>query len=107
MFRLRCCTRLIQFALTPQGQWADPLEQWTEESDNRLEAAFLAPILSSALDDLPPRQRQVVILRDVEGLSTDEVCAVLAISAGNQRILLHRARSRLREILEPQMKKDH
>ncbi len=89
-----------------QGQWADPLEQWTEDSDDRLAAALWAPILSSALDDLSPRQRQVVILRDVEGLSTDEVCAVLAISPGNQRILLHRGRSRLREILEAQMKKD-
>ena len=89
-----------------QGQWADPLEQWTEDSDDRLDAAFWAPVLSSALDDLPPRQRQVVILRDVEGLSTDEVCTVLAISPGNQRILLHRGRSRLREILEAQMKKD-
>jgi RNA polymerase sigma-70 factor (ECF subfamily) len=42
----------------------------------------------------------VVLLRDVEGLSSDDVCAVLDISGGNQRILLHRGRSRLREILE-------
>jgi len=62
-------------------------------------------MLKSALDELPPRQRQVVMLRDVEGLSTDEACAVLGISVGNQRILLYRGRSRLREILDAEMEK--
>jgi len=79
-----------------QGQWADPLDRWTEESEARLDAATWVPMLKSALDELPPRQRQVVMLRDVEGLSNDEACAVLGISVGNQRILLHRGRSRLR-----------
>ncbi len=88
-----------------QGQWADPLDHWTEESDDRLDAAAWVPVLRSALDELPPRQRQVVILRDVEGLSNDEACAVLGIGVGNQRILLHRGRSRLREILDAQMEK--
>ena len=45
------------------------------------------------------------MLRDVEGLSNDEVCAILQISSGNQRILLHRGRSRLREVLETTMGK--
>lgn len=57
------------------------------------------------LDDLPGRQREVVVLRDVEGLSSDEVCIVLDISVGNQRVLLHRGRTRLREILEAQRAK--
>jgi RNA polymerase sigma-70 factor (ECF subfamily) len=63
------------------------------------------PILRSALDQLPARQSQVVMLRDVEGLSSDEACAVLGISAGNQRILLHRGRTRLREILDVEIEK--
>jgi RNA polymerase sigma-70 factor (ECF subfamily) len=88
-----------------QGQWAEPLGHWTEESDDRLDAATWVPVLRSALDELPPRQRQVVMLRDVEGLSHDEACAVLGISVGNQRILLHRGRSRLREVLEAEMEK--
>jgi RNA polymerase sigma-70 factor (ECF subfamily) len=82
------------------GQWADPVDRWIDDSDDRLEAATWSPILRAGLNDLPPRQRQVVLLRDVEGLSSDDVCAVLDISGGNQRILLHRGRSRLREILE-------
>ena len=82
------------------GQWADPVEPWTQEADDRLEAAMWAPILKAALDDLPSRQRAVVVLRDVEGLPSEEVCSVLGISAGNQRILLHLGRSRLREMLD-------
>jgi len=89
----------------PQGQWADPLERWTEDSDDRLDAAAWLPVLKAALDDLPPRQRQIVLLRDVEGLSHDEACAVLGISVGNQRILLHRGRARLRAILEASMER--
>lgn len=90
---------------TAEGQWADPVERWVEESEERLDAAAWSPILKSALDDLPPRQRRVVLLRDVEGLSHDEACAVLDISVGNQRVLLHRGRSQLREILEAKMGK--
>jgi len=88
-----------------EGHWADPLDRWTEESEDRLDAATWAPILKSALDALPPRQRQVVMLRDVEGFSNDEACAVLGISVGNQRILLHRGRARLREILDVEIEK--
>jgi RNA polymerase sigma-70 factor (ECF subfamily) len=89
-----------------QGQWADPLDRWSEDSDDRLDARTLTPFLNSALDDLPPRQRQVVVLRDVEGLTNGETCSALGISSGNQRILLHRGRSRLRGMLEAKMGRD-
>ena len=87
-----------------QGQWADPLERWVE-SDAGFEAALWAPILKAALESLPARQRAVVVLRDIEGLSSDECCSVLGISAGNQRILLHRGRSRLREMLDVELRR--
>jgi RNA polymerase sigma-70 factor (ECF subfamily) len=87
-----------------QGQWADPLERWAEDSDARIDASAWSPILKAALDALPERQREVVLLRDVEGLSGDEVCSVLSINSGNQRILLHRGRARLRTVLEEKMK---
>jgi RNA polymerase sigma-70 factor, ECF subfamily len=83
-----------------QGQWAEPVGNWVEESVDRLDAATWLPVLLGALDELPPRQRQVLVLRDVDGLTSDEACEVLGISVGNQRLLLHRARSRLREILD-------
>lgn len=82
------------------GNWADPLQPWADDADNRLDAATWSPVLKSALKELPPHQRQVVMLRDMEGLTGSEVCAVLDITAGNQRILLHRGRSRLRAIIE-------
>jgi RNA polymerase sigma-70 factor, ECF subfamily len=89
-----------------QGHWADPLERWSEDREDRLDARALTPMLNAALDDLPPRQRQVVVLRDVEGLSNAETCSALGISSGNQRILLHRGRSHLRGMLEAKMEED-
>src|SRR5271156_1187688 len=74
------------------GAWMSPPQHWVEDSEDRLSA--------EALEELPPRQREVVTLRDVDGLSSREVCEVLDISEGNQRVLLHRGRSRLREALE-------
>ena len=87
----------------PSGAWAEPPEHWIEEAENRIDAAKLAELLRAGLDVLPPRQREVVLLRDVEGLSGTEVCEVLAISEANQRVLLHRGRSRLRQVLESEL----
>ena len=88
-----------------QGHWADPVDRWAEDVEDRLDAVTWLPILKAAIDDLPPGQRQVVLLRDIEGLSSEEACSVLGISAGNQRILLHRGRSRLRGLLEADMER--
>jgi RNA polymerase sigma-70 factor (ECF subfamily) len=82
------------------GGWAAPPEQWAEDIDDRLRAGKLAGRIRSAIEELPARQREVVTLRDVDGLSSDEVCHVLDISDGNQRVLLHRGRSRVRQVLE-------
>jgi RNA polymerase sigma-70 factor (ECF subfamily) len=83
-----------------RGSWLEPVAPWADESEERLDAATFAPFLKAALEGLPPRQREVVLLRDLEGLSSPEVCDVLGVSPGNQRILLHRGRSQLRRELE-------
>lgn len=85
------------------GAWMSPPQHWVEDSDERLLAQTLSEPLHVALGELPARQRQVVILRDVDGLSGAEVCEVLEISEANQRVLLHRGRSRLRQALESEL----
>lgn len=84
------------------GRWADPPTPWGDV-DDRLDAAAMAERLRRGIEDLPAGQRQVVTLRDVEGLSSDEVCEVLGITDGNQRVLLHRGRSKLRRLLEEEV----
>jgi RNA polymerase sigma-70 factor (ECF subfamily) len=88
---------------TATGAWADPLEPWEGEADDRVVAATWSTALRVALDELPARQREIVILRDVEDIPSEDVCALLQISEGNQRVLLHRGRSRLRSLLESEL----
>ena len=73
---------------------------WQPPPDDAAVAAELRRELGDALAELPDRQRTVVELRDVHGLTSDEVCERLQLSAANQRILLHRGRARLRARLE-------
>ena len=82
------------------GAWMSPPVHWIEDSEDRMLADAMSGRINSALEDLSPRQREVVLLRDVDGLSTREVCEVLNITEGNQRVLLHRGRSYLRQALE-------
>ena len=86
-----------------KGAWAEPVVAWESDVDDRLVASSWGPSLRAALDELPERQRDVVLLRDVEGLSSGDVCDVLGVSEGNQRVLLHRGRSRLRAALESEL----
>ena len=87
------------------GQWALPPEHWSDDLDERLQAGELAASIWSALDDLPVQQRSVVALRDIEGMRSSEVCELLEISDANQRVLLHRGRSRMRKALETEFGK--
>jgi RNA polymerase sigma-70 factor, ECF subfamily len=82
------------------GAWVEPPVPWVDEADERLDAKVLAQHVRDHLDDLPVRQREVVLLRDVEGLSPTDVCDLLQISDSNQRVLLHRGRARLRASIE-------
>jgi RNA polymerase sigma-70 factor, ECF subfamily len=85
------------------GAWMSPPEHWVEDSEQRMLAQALTGHIHETLGQLPPRQREVVMLRDIDELSSREVCEVLEISEANQRVLLHRGRSHLRQALEAEM----
>jgi RNA polymerase sigma-70 factor (ECF subfamily) len=83
------------------GRWRVAPAWWDEDTPERLVlAGETVQMIENGLAALPASQRAVVILRDVEGLSAAEACNVLEISDTNQRVLLHRGRSRLRTLLE-------
>ena len=77
------------------GGWTTFPEPW-----DHLEARETRGVIADAIEQLPQAQRLVISLRDVEGWSAEEVCNVLELSESNQRVLLHRGRSRVRAALE-------
>jgi RNA polymerase sigma-70 factor (ECF subfamily) len=79
--------------------WAVEPVPWPTPEDHLL-AGETRRIVVEAIEALPPSQREVVVLRDLEGLSSDEVCNALGLTDTNQRVLLHRARSRVRAAIE-------
>ena len=82
------------------GHWAAPPSPWTEVPENRLLSAETRAVVARAIEGLPPTQATVITMRDVEGFESEDVCNVLDISETNQRVLLHRARSKVRRALE-------
>lgn len=90
---------------TTAGQWARPPAEWADDAEDRLVAKELVERISAFLDQLPATQRHVVLMRDFEGLPPAEVCMVLGVSEVNQRVLLHRGRSRIRAMLESELGK--
>jgi len=82
------------------GHWASPPRSLDTVPEERLLALEARQQLTSALSTLPESQRIVVTLRDVAGWDADEVCDVLGLSEGNQRVLLHRGRAKLRAAFE-------
>jgi RNA polymerase sigma factor, sigma-70 family len=81
------------------GTWKELPAPWPAPEGEVL-ASEARGRIAMALADLPPRQRRVIALRDVEGCTSEEVCEILEISATNQRVLLHRARAAVRRRLE-------
>jgi RNA polymerase sigma-70 factor, ECF subfamily len=79
------------------GHWASKPQEWPEA---QLLAAETLGVVEAAIGALPPAQRAVVTLRDLEGWSPEEVCNALELTETNQRVLLHRARSKVRKALE-------
>ena len=85
----------------PTRTWSsiDVVSRWDTAPESVVLSREILLELDQAVSMLPPRQRQVVTMRDVCGMSTEEVCEALAISPANQRVLLHRARAVLRAAL--------
>jgi RNA polymerase sigma-70 factor, ECF subfamily len=81
------------------GHWALMPTRWPTPEEGLL-SGEVRDVILAAIERLPKAQRTVIALRDIEGWSAEEVCVALEISAGNQRILLHRARTRVRAAIE-------
>jgi RNA polymerase sigma-70 factor, ECF subfamily len=82
------------------GHWRAYPADWQALPEDRLLGRETLEIVVRAIEELPPAQRTVITMRDLEGWDSEEVCEALAVSAVNQRVLLHRARSRVRTALE-------
>jgi RNA polymerase sigma-70 factor (ECF subfamily) len=83
------------------GHWRSAPPRLETDPETSLLSAELREHLLRAIDGLVPAQRAVITLRDLVGVSSEEVCELLELSEGNQRVLLHRARSRVRSALVP------
>jgi RNA polymerase sigma-70 factor (ECF subfamily) len=85
---------------THPGGWISFPEPWHQLPEQKLLSEETRAVIDSEIARLPDVQRLVITLRDVEGWPADEICNVLELSETNQRVLLHRARSRVRAALE-------
>lgn len=88
-----------------RGHWTSPPSIWHGDSpDSLLAGTQLQAVIDTALNNLPPIQRSVVALRDIQGLDMDSICKILDVSESNGRVLLHRARSQIREAIDEYQK---
>lgn len=91
----------LQAAFDGRGRWKDMPELWEEITPERVVAGRkVLEHVNGAIETLPSAQRAVLILRGQQGLDTAEVCAILEITEGNMRVLLHRARLAVRAALD-------
>ena len=82
------------------GHWRAYPGDWHRLPEQALVEGETLKVVIRAIEQLPPAQRMVIALRDIQGCEPEEVCALLEVSEGNQRVLLHRARSKVRAALE-------
>ena len=82
------------------GHWSEPPSPWTDVPAAAVESKDTRTLIFDAIRSLPPQQKEVMALRDVEGWSAEAVCSALSLSEANQRVLLHRARGKVRAVLE-------
>ena len=86
------------------GHWLTQPSMWDEETPEKLLLSKESQaLIQQAISALPPVQRQVITMRDIDEMDSKEVCNVLEITETNQRVLLHRARTRVRKIIEQQL----
>jgi RNA polymerase sigma-70 factor (ECF subfamily) len=90
----------------PTGGWSSPPASWRAVPEERLLARETQAVIDRAIEALPDTQRVVITLRDVQGFDSDEVRNVLELSETNQRVLLHRARSKVRAAIEDYLRED-
>jgi RNA polymerase sigma-70 factor (ECF subfamily) len=91
---------------TARGMWVEPPPRWSNAPpEELLMQRETMELIQRAITELPENQRMVITLHDVEGVAPDEICNILEISETNQRVLLHRARSKIRGALEQYLKK--
>lgn len=86
------------------GHQVTPSVAWTESAETIVQRSELAAIVRAAIDKLPDPYRTVILLRDIEELSTDETAEALGITANAVKIRLHRARQALRTMLDAHMR---
>lgn len=91
--------RFVQAPAVGAGHWISPIRPWGGSAEQIALSDEALQVVHAAIAELPETQRRVVTLRDVEGFGSDEVCELLDLSEGNQRVLLHRARTKLRQAL--------
>lgn len=89
-----------------RGHWQDGPSSWREIPENRILAQETLDLVRSAIESLPPNQRTVILLRDVDGVEAADVCNILQISESNQRVLLHRARAKVQAALARYLSED-
>ena len=86
--------------------WSTPPRRWEDSPERSLASAHTTQLVREAVDGLEPTQRLVITMRDLEGWQAREVCDALAISENHQRVLLHRARAKVRAVLERHVHED-
>jgi len=89
-----------------EGHWTSAPSRWSELPENRLVGKETIGVAQDAIAALPEMQRTVITMRDIDGFDSEEVRNVLGLSESNQRVLLHRARAKVRRALETYLEGD-
>lgn len=82
------------------GGWVSFPASWEALPEEQVLSKETRACVEKAIEALPPNQREIITLRDIEGWSSEETCSFLGVSEGNQRVLLHRARAKVRNVME-------